>query len=92
MTIKEHLIEKVFKPIKNAGFDVFFVGGCVRDELMGVEPHDFDITTSATPEQLHTIFDRFSNVSKNSEQFGVTMILIPSLVQADDLKPSYMEV
>lgn len=92
MTIKEHLIEKVFKPIKNAGFDVFFVGGCVRDKLMGVEPHDFDITTSATPEQLHTIFDKFSNVSKNSEQFGVTMILIPSLVQADDLKPSYMEV
>lgn len=92
MTIKEQLIDKVFKPINSAGFDVFFVGGCVRDKLMGVEPSDFDITTSASPEDLHKIFTRFSNVSKNSEQFGVTMVLIPTLVQSDDLELSYMEV
>ena len=76
MELKQQLIDKVFKPIKSSGFDVFFVGGCVRDELMGVEPHDFDICTNATPYQLHTVFNKFSNVSKNAEQFGVTMPLI----------------
>lgn len=87
MTIKEQFIDKVFKPIRNAGFDVFFVGGCVRDELMGVEPHDLDITTSASPEALHKVFTRFSNVSKNSEQFGVTMPLIEI-----DGKPEEVEI
>lgn len=74
--LKQELIDKIFKPIKAAGGDVFFVGGCVRDSLMGSEPHDFDITTNFTPEKLHTVFTRFSNVSKNAEQFGVTMVLV----------------
>ena len=74
--IKNELIDKVLEPIHDAGFTVAFVGGCVRDKLMDVEPHDFDITTDATPEELHKIFDRFSNVSENSEPFGVTMPLI----------------
>lgn len=90
--MKKYLIEKILKPIEAAGFKAYFVGGCVRDEIMGKEPHDFDICTNATPEQLHTIFDKFSNVSKNAEQFGVTMALIPTPVQADDLTQTYMEV
>lgn len=39
-----------------AGFDAYLVGGCVRDTLIGREPHDFDITTNATPEQIQTVF------------------------------------
>ena len=74
--LKQELIDKIFKPIKAAGGDVFFVGGCVRDSLMGSEPHDFDITTNFTPEKLHKVFTRFSNVSKNAEHFGVTMVLV----------------
>lgn len=76
MNLKEELKSKVLLPIKEAGFKAFFVGGCVRDMLMGIEPHDFDITTNATPEELHKIFSSFSNVSNNSEPFGVTMPLI----------------
>lgn len=76
MTLKESLIENVLKPIENKGFKAYFVGGCVRDELMNKNPHDYDICTNATPNQLHTIFDCFSNVSKNSEKFGVTMVLV----------------
>lgn len=90
--IKQHLIDKVLIPIEEAGFKAYFVGGCVRDELMGKKPHDYDLVTNATPETLHKIFSKFSSVSKNAEQFGVTMVLIPSLVQGDDLEPSYMEV
>lgn len=90
--MKEYLIEKILKPIEEAGFKAYFVGGCVRDELMGKKPHDYDLVTNATPEALHKIFSKFSNVSKNAEQFGVTIVLIPNSVQVDDLEPSYMEV
>lgn len=38
------------------GFEAFAVGGCVRDALLGKEPHDWDITTSASPEQVKGIF------------------------------------
>jgi len=74
--IKNELIDKVLEPIHEAGFTVAFVGGCVRDKLMNIKPHDFDIATDATPEELHKIFNKFSKVSKNSEPFGVTMPLI----------------
>lgn len=64
------------QPVMEAGFEIYFVGGCVRDSLLGKEPHDYDLTTNASPEDLHKIFRRFSNVSANSEAFGVTIPLI----------------
>ena len=76
--MKNILIHEIFEPIEKAGFKAWFVGGCVRDQLMGVTPHDFDICTNATPADLHKIFTNFSNVSENSEPFGVTIILVPS--------------
>ena len=41
-----------------AGYEAFVVGGCVRDSLMGRVPHDWDITTSARPEQVKALFRR----------------------------------
>ncbi len=38
------------------GFAAYLVGGCVRDALMGIEPHDYDITTDALPEEIVGIF------------------------------------
>ena len=38
------------------GNSAYIVGGCVRDSLMGVTPHDWDICTSCTPEQVKNIF------------------------------------
>lgn len=73
---KDQIKDRVLKPIVDAGFKAYFVGGCVRDKILGVEPNDFDVATDATPEQLHKVFARFSNVSENSEPFGVTMPLI----------------
>jgi tRNA nucleotidyltransferase/poly(A) polymerase len=73
---KKQIIDNVIVPIEKKGFHAYFVGGCVRDALMNVEPHDYDICTDATPKQLHTIFEKFSNVSENAEQFGVTMPLV----------------
>lgn len=41
-----------------AGFDMWFVGGCVRDALMGIEPKDVDLATSATPDEMIEIFEK----------------------------------
>jgi len=42
--------------LTQAGFTAYAVGGCVRDSLMGREPHDWDICTSATPERMKEVF------------------------------------
>ena len=47
---------EILERIEHAGFEAFTVGGCVRDHLMGITPHDFDITTSATPKETENIF------------------------------------
>lgn len=73
---KNDLIQTVIKPIEEKGGKAYFVGGCVRDKLLGKEPNDYDIVTNFTPEQLHKVFKKFSNVSTNAEQFGVTMPLV----------------
>ncbi len=48
----------VVKTIHKAGYEAYFVGGCVRDLLLGLEPKDFDIVTSARPEQINKLFSR----------------------------------
>jgi poly(A) polymerase len=49
---------KVLYTLKDAGFEAYLVGGCVRDLLLGYEPKDFDISTNALPEQVHRLFRR----------------------------------
>ena len=48
----------IIKTITDAGYEAYVVGGCVRDSILGREPEDWDITTSATPEQVKTLFPR----------------------------------
>ena len=50
--------QKVVKTLNKAGHETYLVGGCIRDLLLGHKPKDFDIATSATPEQVHQIFKR----------------------------------
>ena len=44
--------------LNKAGYEAYVVGGCVRDCLLGKTPHDWDITTSATPEEVKSLFSR----------------------------------
>jgi len=46
----------IIKTLTKAGFEAFVVGGCVRDSLLGKEPMDWDITTSAKPEEVKALF------------------------------------
>lgn len=48
----------IIETIMAAGFEAYVVGGCVRDSILGREPGDWDITTSATPEQVKALFKR----------------------------------
>lgn len=49
---------RVVYRILDAGFEGYLVGGCVRDLLAGKQPKDFDVATSATPEQAEPLFNR----------------------------------
>ena len=48
----------ILKTLEDAGFVACFVGGCVRDTLLGRPVHDWDITTSALPEEIMALFPR----------------------------------
>ena len=48
----------IIETIAGAGFEAYVVGGCVRDSILGREPMDWDITTSARPDQVKALFSR----------------------------------
>ncbi len=48
----------ILNTIIDAGFEAYVVGGCVRDSILGRQPEDWDITTSAKPEQVKMLFSR----------------------------------
>ena len=48
----------VVKALREAGYDAYLVGGCVRDLLLGGTPKDFDVATDATPEEVKAVFPR----------------------------------
>ncbi len=50
--------EQIIEKLNEHGFEAYVVGGCVRDSLLGKEPEDWDITTSAKPEEVKAIFSR----------------------------------
>ncbi len=47
---------RVVETLEDAGHEAYLVGGCVRDLLLGQEPKDFDVSTSATPEEVRDLF------------------------------------
>ena len=51
--------EKLIKQLNNQGYEAFIVGGCVRDYLLGLTPHDTDICTNALPEQTKKCFEAY---------------------------------
>ena len=57
--------------LTEAGHTAYFAGGCVRDKLLGVEPKDIDIATSATP---HEVLDLFPGSNEVGAHFGVVIV------------------
>ena len=52
----------ILEKIEQAGFEAFFVGGSVRDQIIGRAINDVDIATSATPQEIKAIFPRTADV------------------------------
>ena len=51
-------LKKIIATLEDAGYEAYAVGGCVRDSVMGLTPHDWDVTTSALPKEVKACFRR----------------------------------
>lgn len=63
----------ILKKLNENGFEGYIVGGCVRDAIMGIPPHDWDMTTSATPQEVKSIFNH--TVDTGIKHGTVTVVL-----------------
>ena len=62
----------IVRRLQNSGHEAYFVGGCVRDLLRGAEPGDYDIVTSAKPDEVYPLFPRTVPVGM---RFGVVIVV-----------------
>jgi putative nucleotidyltransferase with HDIG domain len=72
----------IIQTLRSAGHDAYLAGGCVRDLLLGSEPQDFDVATSATPDIVLAMFPRTFAVGAH---FGVVLVASPL---TDDSPPA----
>jgi tRNA nucleotidyltransferase/poly(A) polymerase len=67
---------EVVRKLRAANFEALWAGGCVRDELLGITPKDYDVATSATPEQIRDLFGHRRTLAIGAA-FGVVTVLGP---------------
>jgi poly(A) polymerase len=77
---------KIVRSLRARGHQAYFAGGCVRDQILGREPADYDVATDATPREVMQIFPQTYAVG---EQFGVVLVPLPKeiIVAADEEVP-----
>ncbi len=68
-------VKIILQRLKNAGFEAYCVGGAVRDSIMGITPGDWDITTSALPEETRELFKDFKTVDTGLKHGTLTVII-----------------
>ena len=67
-------VSELLSCLKQAGFSSWVVGGCIRDALLGITPHDWDICTSALPEQMQQVFHGYRTVETGLKHGTLTVI------------------
>jgi poly(A) polymerase len=67
---------EIVQTLRTAGFESLWAGGCVRDELLGLTPKDYDVATSATPDQIRDLFGHRRTLPIGAA-FGVVTVLGP---------------
>lgn len=72
-------VDKILNMLNNAGYEAFAVGGCVRDAMLGIEPNDWDITTSAQPAEIKEVFSSCRTINIG-EAHGTIGVLIDDVV------------
>lgn len=66
----------VVRTLRAAGYQAYWAGGCVRDQLLGIEPTDYDVASDATPPQIRRVFGRRRTLAIGAA-FGVITVLGP---------------
>ena len=82
----------IVKKMTNSGYETYLVGGCIRDILLGYKPKDFDIATSATPEQINKLFKRSRIIGRRFKlvhiMFSARKFIEVATFRAGNLKTS----
>ena len=68
-------VDTAINLLQSAGFEAYAVGGCVRDSLLGKTPNDWDITTSAKPENMKSVFVDFRCIDTGIKHGTVTVVI-----------------
>lgn len=79
------LAERICGILKGAGHQAYFVGGCVRDILLGREPADYDVATEATPDRIRELFSGSFVVLEVGAKFGVMLVGEPADSEDDPI-------
>lgn len=97
-TMKDSLILPVpvsdlIDRLETAGFSAYAVGGCVRDSLLGLTPHDWDLCTSALPDQMREVFRDFRTAETGLKHGTLTVIVdhVPYEVTTFRLETGYSD-
>lgn len=75
MTNIPEQVKTALSLLSDAGFEAYIVGGCVRDYLLGRVPNDYDITTSALPEQTQAVFRGYKCIDVGIQHGTVAVII-----------------
>ena len=68
-----------------AGYAAYVVGGCVRDSILGKTPHDWDICTSAKPEEIKNVFEQLGyDVIETGAKYGTVTVVMKNSWQPDE--------
>ena len=68
-------VETALNRLETAGYPAFAVGGCVRDHVLGFTPHDYDICTAATPEEMQQVFQGERTIETGLKHGTLTVLL-----------------
>lgn len=92
---------KCVKLLEGDGFYAYAVGGCTRDYLLSRKPHDYDLCTNATPQQMHSVFSQYELVTSGEKHGTVGVIVDGEVVEIttfrveggyeDNRHPEYVE-
>ena len=86
-------VKLILNTLGGSGFEAYVVGGCVRDSLLGLEPKDWDVTTSAKPDEIKRLFSDFEQITSGEKHGTVAVIInhIPYEITTYRLDGDYLD-
>lgn len=74
-------VNLIIKTLQDNGFDTYIVGGCVRDSLLGISPKDWDVCTSALPEEIKKCFENFKTIDVGEKHGTIGVVVNDSIYE-----------